>query len=62
MGYTTLYGHNSSLKVKAGQQVKAGEVVALSGQTGYANGPHVHYEIRMDGKPVDPMRFLDLAP
>ena len=62
MGYTTLYGHNSSIKVKAGQQVKAGDVVALSGQTGYANGPHVHYEIRMNGKPVDPMRFLDLAP
>ncbi len=62
MGYSTLYGHNTSLNVKVGQQVKAGDVIARSGQTGYANGPHVHYEIRMNGKPVDPMRFLDLAP
>ena len=62
MGYLTLYGHNSSLRVKAGQQVKAGDVVALSGQTGYANGPHVHYEVRLNGVPLDPMRFLDLKP
>ena len=62
MGYMTVYGHNSSLRVKAGQQVRGGDIIALSGQTGYANGPHVHYEIRMNGKAVDPMRFLDLAP
>ncbi len=62
MGYSTIYGHNSVLKVKTGQEVRAGDVIALSGQTGYANGPHVHYEIRMNGKPVDPMRFVDLGP
>jgi murein DD-endopeptidase MepM/ murein hydrolase activator NlpD len=62
MGYLTLYGHNYSLKVKAGQQVKAGDVIALSGQTGYANGPHVHYEVRLNGTPLDPMRFLGLQP
>ncbi|MEP7200478.1 MAG: M23 family metallopeptidase, partial [Chloroflexota bacterium] len=62
MGYSTLYGHNFALKVKAGQAVKAGDVLALSGQTGYANGPHVHYEVRLYGQPLDPMRFLDLRP
>jgi murein DD-endopeptidase MepM/ murein hydrolase activator NlpD len=61
-GYTTLYGHNYSLKVSAGQRVKAGEVIALSGQTGYASGPHIHYEVRLYGKPLDPLRFLDLSP
>ena len=62
MGYTTLFGHNTALRVKAGQQVKAGDIVALSGQTGYANGPHVHYEVRLNGVPLDPMRFLGLKP
>jgi murein DD-endopeptidase MepM/ murein hydrolase activator NlpD len=62
MGYLTLYGHNFDLKVKAGQVVKAGDVIARSGQTGYANGPHVHYEVRLNGVPLDPMRFLDLKP
>lgn len=59
MGYVTLYGHNYEVKVRVGQQVKAGDVIARSGQTGYANGPHVHYEVRFNGKPLDPMRFLD---
>jgi murein DD-endopeptidase MepM/ murein hydrolase activator NlpD len=62
MGYLTLYGHNFDLRVKAGQQVKAGDVIARSGQTGYANGPHVHYEVRLNGVPLDPLRFLDLKP
>ncbi|MBI5878866.1 MAG: M23 family metallopeptidase [Chloroflexi bacterium] len=62
LGYVTYYGHNSSLKVKVGQTVQAGDVVALSGQSGYANGPHVHYEVRLRGQALDPMRFLDLAP
>lgn len=62
MGYVTYYGHNSSLKVKVGQTVQLGDVIALSGQTGYASGPHVHYEVRLRGQPLDPMRFLDLAP
>jgi murein DD-endopeptidase MepM/ murein hydrolase activator NlpD len=39
----------------------AGGVIARSGQTGYASGPHVHYEVRLNGRAVDPMRFLDLA-
>jgi murein DD-endopeptidase MepM/ murein hydrolase activator NlpD len=61
-GYVTVYGHNYDLKVRSGQQVKAGDVIARSGQTGYASGPHVHYEVRLYGKPIDPMRFLDLSP
>lgn len=45
-GYMTLYGHNSELKVKAGQRVDSKTVIALSGNTGRSTGPHVHYELR----------------
>ncbi|MBI1800654.1 MAG: M23 family metallopeptidase [Chloroflexi bacterium] len=62
MGYSTLYGHNYDLKVTVGQRVKAGDVIARSGQTGYASGPHVHYEVRLNGQSLEPVRFLDLAP
>lgn len=58
-GYSTLYAHNSSLKVKAGDRVKAGDVIALSGSTGISTGPHVHYEIHLYGTPVDPLRYID---
>jgi len=47
-------GHLSSFLVAEGQVVERGEVVALSGNTGASTGPHVHYEVRRDGKPVDP--------
>jgi len=60
MGYSTLYGHNKVLLVKVGQEVKAGDVIALSGSSGRASGPHLHYEIRLNNKPLDPMIFLGL--
>ncbi len=60
MGYSTIYAHNSHLLVKKGQEVKEGQVIALSGDTGKTDGPHLHYEIRINGKPVDPMIFLSL--
>ena len=54
-GVSTLYGHNSKLLVGVGQQVKSGQVIARSGSTGWSTGPHVHFEKRVNGKPVSPM-------
>lgn len=53
-GYATYYGHCSRLLVRKGTYVKQGETIAEVGQTGDATGPHVHYEIRINGKPVNP--------
>jgi len=61
-GISTYYGHNSSVLVSPGQRVERGQVVALSGNTGRSTGAHVHYEIRINGTPVDPRPFLDLSP
>ncbi len=60
-GVSTRYAHLSTVLVKAGDQVKAGEVIAKSGNTGRSTGPHLHYEIRLNGGAVDPMRFLDAS-
>ena len=57
-GLDTMYGHNEQLLVHAGQQVNKGEVVALSGSTGWSTGPHVHYEVDQNGQPVSPDAFL----
>ena len=55
---TTLYAHMSSRKVSVGQTVQRGQVVGLIGTTGYATGPHLHFEIRINGKHTNPKRFL----
>lgn len=52
---TTLYGHNSQLLVEPGRMVPAGGRVALSGSTGKSTAPHLHYEIRVNDKPIDPL-------
>lgn len=57
-GYTTLYGHASTTTVAAGQRVRRNEVIALSGNTGRSTAPHLHFEIRLDGEPVDPLQFV----
>jgi murein DD-endopeptidase MepM/ murein hydrolase activator NlpD len=53
-GLSTLYGHCSVLYVRAGQQVSKGQVVALVGSTGNSTGPHLHFEVRQNGTPIDP--------
>lgn len=58
-GYQTLYGHNSKLYVKSGQQVSKGQKIAASGSTGRSTGPHVHFEVRKNGVAQNPQRFLD---
>jgi murein DD-endopeptidase MepM/ murein hydrolase activator NlpD/tetratricopeptide (TPR) repeat protein len=57
-GFVTVYAHNSRLLVTAGQTVQAGQLIALSGNTGYSTGPHVHYEVRYQGRVIDPAPFM----
>lgn len=57
-GLATLYGHNSRLLVQVGQQVEVGDVVSLSGSTGRSTGPHLHFEVRVDGERTDPRFYL----
>ena len=54
----TRYGHASYVVVSAGQQVKRGQIVAYMGSTGFSTGPHVHYEVRINGRAVDPSSYL----
>ena len=55
---STLYGHQSQFLVEEGQQVKAGEVIGRVGSTGMSTGPHLHFETRVRGVPVDPANFI----
>lgn len=63
-GYTTRYAHCSKLLKRVGQKVKRGDVIALVGNTGKSIGPHLHYEVHYQGRPVDPRNFYfyDLSP
>lgn len=56
--YSTVYAHLSKIYVKNGTKVEKGQTIGLTGSTGYSTGPHLHFEIRLDGRTVDPMRFL----
>jgi murein DD-endopeptidase MepM/ murein hydrolase activator NlpD len=58
-GYSTLYGHNSRLVVRVGDIVRAGQELAKAGSTGRSTGPHVHFEVHVNGRPVNPRPFLD---
>jgi murein DD-endopeptidase MepM/ murein hydrolase activator NlpD len=53
----TMYGHNDTLLVAVGQQVRYGQTIAFSGSTGVSTAPHVHYEVRVDGQPVNPEEY-----
>jgi len=57
-GYKTYYAHNSKLLVKVGQRVKRGEKISAVGNTGSSTGSHVHYEVRRNGVPLNPRKFL----
>jgi len=57
-GLATLYGHQSSIAVRPGQSVRAGQVVGYVGATGFATGPHLHFEVRVKGSPVNPLGYL----
>ncbi len=59
-GYKTHFGHNRVLLVSVGDVVRRGELVALSGNTGKSSAPHLHYEIRHNGEPVDPADYMDV--
>lgn len=58
-GVETLYGHHSQLSVQVGDKVSAGDVIGLAGSTGDITGPHLHFEVHVDGEPVDPAAFLE---
>lgn len=61
-GVTTAYLHNAKLLVPVGEAVKRGQVIALSGRTGLATGPHLHYQLELLGRPVDPLAFRPHVP
>ena len=57
-GVSTCYGHQSSIGVSVGQNVSQGQVIGACGSTGNSTGPHLHFEVRINGSPVDPMGYL----
>jgi murein DD-endopeptidase MepM/ murein hydrolase activator NlpD len=60
LGIFSLYLHLSEFKVSEGQKVKKGEIIALSGNTGYSISPHLHFSIKINGMSVDPLRFIEI--
>jgi murein DD-endopeptidase MepM/ murein hydrolase activator NlpD len=60
-GLSTRYGHLSAIDVSEGQTVRVGQIIGKVGSTGRSTGPHLHYETRIDGDPVDPQKFLRAA-
>lgn len=60
-GFETIYAHNTRARVKVGQRVKRGDRIADMGSTGRSTGTHVHYEVRIDNKPVNPLKFIEAA-
>lgn len=58
--FQTLYGHLSHINVEEGQSVSTGDVIGKVGSTGRSTGSHLHYEVRKEGKPINPARFLTL--
>ena len=57
-GVVTKYAHNDKLKVRRGQKVTRGQVIATVGRSGRATAPHVHYEVRINGAPVNPWKYI----
>nr|WP_232293529.1 M23 family metallopeptidase [Stigmatella aurantiaca] len=61
-GLVTLYAHNRDLRVKTGQAVRRSQVIATVGESGRTSGPHLHFEVRVEGKPVEPLDYLGPLP
>ena len=61
MGTETRYGHLSKIGVRVGQKVSRNSLIGDMGNTGRSTGPHLHYEVRVDGKAVNPMSFIKAA-
>ena len=61
-GLSTRYGHLSKIEVEAGQTITRGSMIGLVGSTGRSTGPHLHYELRVNGRPVNPRFFLPAEP
>ena len=57
-GYRTRYGHLSNIKIKKGQKVRRGDLIGLMGSTGYSTGSHLHYEVMIKGKQVNPLEYI----
>lgn len=58
-GIFSFYSHLNELKVSNGEKVNQGEAIGLSGKTGYALAPHLHFSIKLNGSSVDPLRFIE---
>ena len=57
-GMTTYYAHLSKIYVKPGDKVKAGDLIGAIGSTGFSTGPHLHFELRVNGEPVNPYGYI----
>lgn len=57
--FSTFYAHNSKIRVKVGDKVKRGSLIGVVGCTGYATAPHVHYEVRLNGNPINPYKLVN---
>jgi murein DD-endopeptidase MepM/ murein hydrolase activator NlpD len=58
LGFTTLYGHLSKIRVRIGSYVRKGQVIGYAGSSGYSTGPHLHYEVRYLQRPINPVYFI----
>lgn len=58
-GFSTLYAHNKQVVVKVGQKIKRGDIISYVGSTGNSTGPHLHYEVWKEGKPLNPIDFIE---